>query len=794
MHKLHQLLPVAHPRALGYDTALCIRLKPALNNHPLSHSLARLCAALCLLTLAMPTWAFDAYTVSAIEVRGLAHTEVGTVYNYLPVKVGKRLDAELARAAVAALYATDLFEDVQLGRDGDRLVVTVRERPVIASVSVSGVSAFPQDRFKDSLKDLGLTEARIFNRATLEQVTSELERQYYSTGYYAAKIKVKADALEGNRIAVRIDVDEGDAAVIREVSLIGNHAFADAVLLAQFELSKTTAFSGMRKNDQYSRQKLEGDIEKLRSYYMDRGYLDFDIESTQVTITPDRRAVFVAVSIREGALYHVDQIDIGGETQVPLDELRKLIKTQPGALFSRREIIESADAIEERLGNDGFAFASANPVPRIDKDTHKVSFDFQVRQGQRVYVRRIHISGNEQTRDYVVRREFRQLEGAWYDTGKVKRSRERVNRLGFFEDVTIDTVPVPDAPDQVDIDVKVKERSTGQFSLAIGYSSGQGLLFNGSVSLTNLLGRGQTLSASADFSGITKSYNLSFTEPYITPDGISLGGDLYRTDTNTQRLDISRYRQTVTGVGLRVGLPVTEQISDTLRLAYDDNKLDLNADAPPSYKNLVATYGNRFSSLKFGNVLAFDSRDSVLFPTSGWYDRLSTEIALPSADLRYYRVELQTQYYQPMPLSMFSLVNVEYGFVNGYAGKPVPLTQNFYMGGTNSVRGYRTYSLGPQEDDLALGASRKAQLNMELFSPVPGAGDSASTKISLFFDAGWVYDGDYKVPISQVRKSVGIGFSWMSPLGPLRFSWAKAIDARPVDKLEGFQWTIGSNF
>lgn len=744
----------------------------------------------------LTAWAFTPFTVSDIQIHGLEHTDPGTVFNYLPIKVGSTVNEDNVRAAIAALYATGLFENVQIGHEGGRLVVTVRERPTIAAITLTGVKAFPQDKLKESLKDIGLVERRVFDPATLDQVVTELQRQYYAMGYYAAKVNVKVDHLARNRVALRIDVHEGKPAKIRQINIVGNHVFPRKTLIGLFSLSKPNAFSLFTKDDQYSKQKLAGDLEKLRSYYLDRGYLEFNIDSTQVNVTPDRRNVFITVNIKEGPQYHIKSVMMSGNTgDVPRPELEKLIKVKAGQLFSRREVSESTNAMLDRLADNGYALANINPAPEIDKKKRQVAINFQVNPGRRVYVRHIVISGNNKTRDYVIRREFRQLESSLYSASKIKRSKVRLDRLGYFDSVQLSTTPVPNMPDQVDIDVKVAERSTNQFNLAVGYSNAQGALFSGSVVFNNFRGKGQSLSMGVDISQLSKSFNLSFTEPYFTPDGISLGYDVYRTDTNTQRLVIAPYRQVTTGGGVRLGLPLTEHANDSIRLGYDVTDITTMDTSPPLYVNFVNTFGNRTTSLRLSNTLSYDSRDSYYFPTRGWFNQLTTEAALPGGSLRYYRVELQGQRYQPLFGDFVGLLNADYGLVNGYSGRPVPFFQNFYLGGPNSVRGYRTYSLGPQDSTgTPLGGTRKVQANAELFFPVPGLEDQKSIRGSVFFDSGWVYDGRYLPQFGDLRKSVGLGFSWFSPLGPLRFSWAFPIGAKPQDSTEPFQFTIGTNF
>lgn len=764
-------------------------------------------AVVALGTWATPAWAFAPFTVKNIEIRGLEHIAPGTVYNYLPIHIGEEIDDQKAQEAIKGLYATGFFKDVSIARSGDTLLVIVQERPIISSIKLEGVKAFSKDEVNSTLKGLGLVDRRIFNRAVLDQVVQGLQEQYNGMGYYAAKIHTHVETLPRNRVAIRIDVNEGEQATIKQLNIVGNKAFSESKLRGLFSLGAPTALSFYTKNDRYSREKLMDGLEKLRSFYMDRGYLDFDVESSQVQVTPDRRYVFITVNIHEGPVYHIQSVQLTGNLIVPKAELEKLVEVKAGDLFSRSKITDTNSAIADKLGDLGYAFANVTPVPKVDEKTREVAMDFQVDPGRQVYIRRIEITGNDKSRDYVVRRQFRQLEGALYDGALVRRSKERLQQTGFYDKIDTKTIPVPGHPDQLDLDVSVHERPTGSFSIGVGYSNAQGILFNGSISQNNFMGTGNALSFSANVGGLGTSYNLSFTDPYFTPDGISLGFNLYRNDTNLANLAVAPYREIEYGGTATLGIPVLEYVYDYMSLGYSSTTIDLTSLSPLIYTNYVNTFGPTNNAITVGNDLVYDSRNSPIFPTKGVYGSLSLKASVPPASLRWYKAELRGDYYHPFTSWLSGKIGARYGFINGYGGKNVPFFNNFYLGGPTTLPGYQTYALGPQVAGYPVGGTREALVDANLYFPLPGLADNKNFRMSLFVASGWVYGVDpngnngagsysnsYFPSLGQMRTTAGIGFLWISPLGPLRLSIAAPLNKQPGDLTQPLQFTVGNNF
>ncbi len=538
--------------------------------------------------------AFDPFVVKDIRVEGAQRTEAGTVFSYLPIKVGERVDDARASQAVKALYATGFFRDVRLERQGDVLIVAVQERPTISSITFVGNKEFDTDTVKKALKDIGLTEARIFDRAALERAEQELKRQYISRGLYSAKVQTTVTPQERNRVAINFTIDEGAVTRIQRINIVGAKAFTEAQLLSEITLTTPGWFTWYTKNDQYSKQKLGADLEALRSFYQDRGYLEFAVESTQVAITPDRENITITVNINEGPRYTVSDVRLAGELAVEEPELKRLIRVKPGETFSRSRLQASAKDISDRLGAEGYAFANVNAVPEIDREKNTAAFTFFVDPGRRVYVRKVNISGNVKTRDEVIRREVRQLEGAWYDGPRIERSKVRIRRLGYFEpDINIETPPVPGSPDQVDIEISVTEKSTGNLLAGVGYSSADGLVFNASVSQQNVLGSGNALSLAVNTSSYNTLYSFIFTEPYWTVDGVSRTLELYYRRTDPSGQAISQYASSVGGAAIGFGVPVTESDTVNFGLRVERTDLSLLDDSPLLYRSFVAQYGNR---------------------------------------------------------------------------------------------------------------------------------------------------------------------------------------------------------
>lgn len=762
----------------------------------------RLSLALAAAFAAQSAFAAEPFVVKDIRVEGIQRTEAGTVFSYLPVKVGETLTDEKTAAAIKALYATGFFKDVQLeARDGV-LIVTVEERPSIAKVTLSGIKEFSEEDLKKGLQQTGLAEGRVLDRSLLDKAEQELQRQYFNRGRYAVEIKSTLTPLERNRVAVQFDVVEGDSAKIQQINVVGNKAFTEKELLKQFTSTTPGWLTWYTKNDQYSKARLGGDIEALRSFYLNRGYLEFNVESTQVSISPDKKGIYITVNVTEGPQYTVSDVKLAGQMLVSEAELAKLVTVKPGEIFQRDKLTESTKKIGDRLGNDGYAFANVNAVPELDKDKHTVAFTLFVDPGRRVYVNRVNVAGNARTRDEVVRREIRQMEGAYYDSGKINLSRDRLNRLGFFDEVNIETPAVSGATDQVDVNVSVTEKSTGNVMLGAGFSSSEGLVLSGSVSQSNVFGTGNRLSAQINSGSVNTVYSLSFTNPYYTIDGISLGYDLYRRDVDATSLDyVGDYKTSTYGAGMRFGLPVNERDFISFGLTYEQTSVTTTATSPIQYVNFVNIFGEDNDTLRFDTSWSRDTRNSYLFPTKGLMQRVAAEIGTPVGSLQYYKLSLQHQQYFPLSRDFTLMLNGEVGIGGGLSGKPLPFFKNFYAGGNSSVRGFQNGTLGPKDSaGDALGGDKRVVGNAELFFPLPGLKDNQSLRMSAFFDAGASFgpfddQGRYeKFAFGDLRYSAGLAVLWVSPLGPLKFSLAQPLVSKSGDKEEVFQFTLGNVF
>jgi len=733
-----------------------------------------------------------AFSVQAIEIRGADRIEQGTVRNYLPVEVGETMDAAAARRAIHALYDTGFFRDVRLLRDNGTLVVAVAEKPVVTEIAFEGMEQLKEKQVRKAFGAFGLEERKMFSRSALRRATLELERQYHAQGYYAVAVDGTVKEVGEEGVRIRFAIDEGRPAKIAQIQLVGNDRFDEATLKNQFTLTDSAAFAFMSGKDQYARQRLMGDLESLRSYYMDRGHLRFQIDSSQVQLSPNRQHVFVTMNLTEGAKYRVQDISLSGDTVVSKEELRSLVQLESGDLFSRSKVQQTVDAISRRVGDEGYAFANVSPVPKVDEEAKTVDLAFQVDPGRRVKVRQVRIEGNDRTQDRVIRREFRQMESARYQTSKIQRSKERVNRLGYFEEVNLETPAVEGSSEEVDLDLSVKERPTGQFSVGVGYSDVEGVLFTSSIQQKNLFGRGQRLSLQADIGGVNQTFNLSVTEPYFTVDGVSLGGDVFYSQRDTDNLTLFRYTQDRVGAAVRMGFPLSEYWRDSVRLGIErtDTSQGGGFDPTPSEENFLGTQQH----LLLRNTLTYDSRNSTIFPREGWKNLLRTEVALPGGDTRYYNLGVESKLYFPVLDASTISLGAELGRLGGYNGQDVPFYERFYLGGARSVRGFDTYSLGPlDEDGDPTGGVTKVQGNTEFLFPLPGSGGAArSLRGAVFADTGWVYGANQSIDPDKLRASVGLGFRWFSPMGPLRFDYAIPVVKEPDDRTQRFQFTIGT--
>ena len=745
-------------------------------------------------------FAIQPFVIKDIRVEGAQRTEAGTVFSYLPVKVGESMDDDKAAAAIKALYATGFYSDVRLEVENDVLIVFLVERPAISQIDISGAKEFTKDNLKDGLKSAGISEAKIFDRSILDRAEKEIKRQYTSRGFYSAKVTTTVTPIERNRISLTFTIEEGEVSKIVDINIIGATAFSESTLKKEFELTTGGWFSWFTKDDQYSKQKLSGDLEKLKSYYLNRGYLEFNIESTQVSITPDKEKIYITVNISEGPVYKITEIKFQGDLKITENEMRSLLLFKPGETFSRQKIVDSVKRISDRLGNDGYSFANINPVPDADRVNKTASFTMFVDPGRRVHIRRINVQGNSRTRDEVVRREMRQLESAWYSNEKIARSKERLERTSFFEDITIETPSVPGSSDQVDLNVTVKERNTGSLQFGVGYSSAEKLTVSASVSQANIFGSGNQLSFRVNNGRISKAYEVSYLNPYWTVDGIARGFDVYQRDLNTATLSTGAYNSSSTGVGVRFGVPVTEYDGVNFGLGGERTKLGLDANSPQRYIDYVATFGGKSETLRASLGFSRDTRDSIFYPRNGYLIEAGGEMGLPGGDLKYYRLQTKAQYLRPIWGPIVVNLNAEYGYATGYGGKPLPFFKNFYAGGVDSVRGYEQSSLGPQDlNNQALGGNQRFVANFELLFPMPGVKGDKSVRLSVFADAGNVFGVDFrghqqKFYINDMKTSAGFAVSWFSPVGPLKFSLAKPLNQKPGDRVERFQFLLGRVF
>jgi outer membrane protein insertion porin family len=738
------------------------------------------------------------FTVRDIRVEGIQRTEAGTVFSYLPLRVGDRYDPDKGIAAIRALYNTGLFKDVRLEVDGDVLVVIVDERPAIAAVDINGVKEFDKDAVKKSLREVGLAEARIFDRSLLDRAEQELRRQYLGRGRYGAQVTTTVTPVERNRVNIVINVDEGEAASIRSIRFTGNKAFSDSQLLAEMELSTPGWFTWYTKRDQYARQKLQGDLEKLRSFYLNRGYLDFNVESTQVSISPDREDIHITVNLVEGERYTVSDVKLAGELLGLEAELKPLIDVKAGETFNAERLNNVSKRITDRFAALGYAFASANPIPEANRDKREVAFTVLVDPGRRVYVRRVNITGNSRTKDEIIRREVRQFEGGWFDSEKVRLSRDRVDRLGYFEKVEVETPAVPGTLDQVDVNFSIKERPTGSVQAGAGYSSTEKLVLQGSYSQQNVLGTGQAISFEINTSRATRTLAVTHVDPYVTQDGISRSIELFNRKSDLARLNLGSVDLRTQGATVRFGVPFTEFDTVFFGLGFEGTQIGLTTLSPLRYVDYVNRFGEDTRALVASVGWSRDSRDNLLVPNRGRYQRAFAEAATPVLDLRYYRLTYQFQQFVPLT-SRFTLAgNVEAGYGGGYDSKPYPLFKNFYAGGIGSVRGFEGGSLGPRQllaDGRlgdSLGGTRRLNLSLEALAPLPGA--DRTLRGLMFVDGGQVWGADEQVQLGDLRYSAGFGIAWVSPIGPLKLSFSYPLKTRPEDRLQRFQFQIGTGF
>lgn len=766
------------------------------NPHTMTaHTIKQIGLTMILCLFAQLAIAQQTFEVSDIKIKGLQRISAGAVFNFLPVKVGDEFDATQSSELIRELYKTGFFKDIQLSTEGTVIVVEVVEYPSIAQIEFAGNKLIKEESLREALAGNEFVEGRVFKPNVLEQVKQELKRQYLNQGKYNAQVGTEVTDLPRNRVKVKLHVKEGPTAKIRKINIIGNEYFSDKMLKKEFESADHKPFwKFWGSENQYSREKVSGDLETLRSFYQDQGFLDFEILSNQVSISPQKDGIFLTINVDEGERYTVSQFVLNGRLIIPEEELLKYVYIAPGRTYSRKDVEITVELISERLAEEGYSFAEVVPVPDVDADAKTVGFSINVRPGRRVYVRRINIVGNRLTNDNVIRRELRQTEGGAFSPQRVNRSKVRLQRLSFFDEVEIETVPVAGREDQVDLEVKVKEIATGSFLFGVGYSGEDGAMVQGSISQSNLFGSGNQLTFAVQRSEVIESVSLQYTNPYYTKSGISRTIGLSGRNIDSARARTSAYITQTLGLNLSYLFPINE--NNSFSLGFGGEKIDFESTffSAPKVKEFIEKNpeNNLFSVTA---AFAHDTRDSVIYTTSGKSFRLAGEATVPGSDLEYYRVNLETDYFYPITQKAAFKVGLDLGYGDGYGDtEGLPFFKNYFAGGSRSVRGFEPRSLGPRDgrenNPQPFGGAKRMLMNASLLLPIGDGG--VDKRLSLFVDGGQVFPNEESIDLGEMRFSAGIGFNWMSPVGPLSISYAIPLNEEEGDEVEKFQFSVGT--
>jgi outer membrane protein insertion porin family len=786
----------------------------------------------------------SSFTVSDIRIDGLQRIGAGTVFTYLPIERGDTVDSTRIGEAIRALYRTGFFEDVQIGRQGDILVVTVTERPAINKLTLAGNKDIKTEDLTKGLQDIGLAEGETFDRLALDRVTQELTRQYNNRGKYNVEITPAVSRLDRNRVDVTINIKEGKAAKIRHINLVGNEAYDDETLTDSWESAESNWLSWYRRDDQYSREKLEGDREKLRNFYLDRGYIDFSEDNIQVAISPDRRDMYITSGLTEGEVYKVSSVEVTGDTVLPKEQIEKLVIVKPEQTFSRALLEFSSDAITNTLGNIGYAFAQVNPIPEVDRENRTVAINMQVVPGPRVSVRRIVFKGNTRTSDEVMRREMRQFEGAWYSQAAIDRSKVRLQRLGYFESgsVNVENTPVPGTTDQVDVTFSVTETTSGSFVFGLGYSQLSGVTTSIQLSQNNFLGSGNRIAVEAQRNVYLQRYSFSFVNPYFTDDGLSLGYNLVWREFDNSEFNTARFSSTNRSAQAVLGIPITESDTISAAFAIDSNQIfAFPGSSPQSIVEYIDAIGQRtFHSWRGELGWARDTRNDYLQPTRGTLQRVSGEVTLPGSTAEYYKLNYEFSKYWPLSRALVLNTRVELGYGDSYGDDQVrvicsvnpsqpppapgqisaaaaipecaegthledvlvasglPFFEHFYAGGARSVRGFRDNTLGPRETAAGstflqpIGGALKTIGSLEMYFPT--LLDTPAARVSAFVDFGNVYKDLDAFDSGELRSSAGVALVWRAPVGPISISYAFPLRKEDDDEIERLQFSFGGAF
>ncbi|WP_434770944.1 outer membrane protein assembly factor BamA [Pseudomonas entomophila] len=767
----------------------------------------------------------ESFTISDIRVNGLQRVSAGSVFGALPLNVGDQADDRRLVDSTRSLFRTGFFQDIELSRDGNVLIINVVERPSVASIEIEGNKAISTDDLMKGLKQSGLAEGEIFQRATLEGVRNELQRQYVAQGRYSAEVNAEVVPEPRNRVGLKIKINEGEVAAIQHINVVGNTVFDDDELNSLFELKTTNWLSFIRNDDKYAREKLSGDLERLRSYYLDRGYINMDIASTQVSITPDKKHVYITVNINEGEKYSVRDVKLSGDLKLPEDQVKSLLLVQPGQVFSRKVMTSTSELITRRLGNEGYTFANVNGVPQPNDQDHTVDITFVVDPGKRAYVNRINFRGNTKTDDVVLRREMRQMEGGWASTYLIDQSKTRLERLGFFKEANVETPPVPGTDDQVDVNYSVEEQASGSITASVGFAQSAGLILGGSISQSNFLGTGNKVSIGLNRSEYQTRYNFGFVDPYWTADGVSLGYNaFYRTtDYDDLDVDVASYAVDSLGMGVNIGYPISETSRLTYGLSVQQDEIKTGKYTVDEIFDFLDKEGKDFTNFKASVGWSESTLNKGVLATRGHSQSLTFETTIPGSDLSFYKLDYRGQVFKPITNNYTLRLHTELGYGDGYGSTSgLPFYENYYAGGFNSVRGFKDNTLGPRstpsrgegnpggrpgtiadpdQDPLAFGGNVLVQGGAELLFPLPFVKDQRSLRTSVFWDVGNVFDTNCdskrncpSVGFGDMASSVGLGVTWITALGPLSFSLAMPIKKPDDAETQVFQFSLGQTF
>jgi outer membrane protein insertion porin family len=741
------------------------------------------------------------FVIDDIRIKGLQRIEPGSVFAYLPIKKGDTFTDDKASEAIRALYATDFFSDVQISTEGNVVVVQVQERPAISQIDFAGLHEFDKDNLTKALHAVGLSQGRSYDKALVDKAEQELKRQYLTRGFYAAEVTTTVTPVDRNRVSILFSVAEGPNAKIRQINFIGNKVFSTSTLRDEMQLSTPNWFSWYTKNDLYAKDKLTGDLENVRSYYLNRGYLEFNIDSTQVSISPDKKEMYLTVSLHEGEPYTISSIKLGGNLLDREAELSKLVKIKAGERFSAEKLQAATKAIVDKLGEYGYAFAQVNAQPQIDQVHHTVDLTLQVDPSRRVYVRRVNIEGNTRTRDEVIRREMRQLESSWFDSSRLALSKDRVNRLGYFTDVEVTTTPVEGTNDQVDVDVKVTEKPTGAITLGAGFSSTDKVVLSAGVSQDNVFGSGTSLSVNVNTAQTFRTLTVTQVDPYFTIDGIKRITDAYYRTTQPLIFSTdSSFRIITVGADMKFGIPFSESDTVYFGAGVEQNRLDIDSNTPAAYINYVKEFGRVVNNVPLTVGWSRDNRDSALVPSRGYYTQTNAEYGTPAGNTTYVKADAQAQYYYSFARGFVLGLNLQGGYGKGLDGQTYPIFKNYFAGGIGSVRGYEPSSLGPRDTTTGdpIGGSRMVVGNIELTFPLPGTGYDRTLRVFTFLDAGNVWgdpgQGGTTTGANGLRYGYGVGLAWISPIGPLKLSLGFPVQKHTGDQYQKFQFQIGTAF